>query len=372
MNSIAMVTKRPKLVYCFIPKNACTYLKRFIRFVSGDYNNTADINTLEDIPRIYTHFGPMKSAQKLHLSHPKIVKQLNRAGYKFMMSRDPYTRLWSGYLDKLYLPEFWHMHGKIIMNKIRLNPDPYSLRCGHNVTFEEFLTYVAFNLERGNKLDMHFHQSYIRCNPCEMKFNLIGKLESFTNDFDLMLNDTKLTSRIKTGRDSNRDRALEEMKTLTAYNFDVGNIWDRKAIHNPCAVPVEVAERLWHAFQVNGYIGDDTIFPAQEVYSINTRPGVRDYLLETFTAMRNSASDEEKNVWKRQRIFYLKKAYMKVPLIIRERIRDVFTLDFEIFDYNPEPEYVFPADYVSNYNNTVVTWPWKKKKPKPQQKNEKT
>ena len=60
---------------------------------------------------------------------------------KFMFARDPYTRIWSAYLDKFVLPLFWHT-GKEVVKEMRNNATKASLECGHDVTFKEFLFYI--------------------------------------------------------------------------------------------------------------------------------------------------------------------------------------------------------------------------------------
>lgn len=314
-----------------------------MRFLTGDYVNNSSIQTFEDIPRTEAHFSPMKRTKKFSLGSTRTVQELNKDGYKFMVSRDPYTRLWSGYLDKLFLPDFWIMFGGKIISQVRKNPDIISRTCGHNVSFPEFLEYVAMNLEKRKRIDMHFHESYIRCNPCELTFHQIAKIETFSDDFNLLLDENNLTDSIKTSA-SNNDHSLEEIRTLTAYNFDVAHFWLKSGVKDTCKNVLLIAERIWKTFQMNGYIGDDYTFPQTEIKYMSERGNIRDYLTEKLTAVRNSASDEDKKAWKEQRNLYLRQAYKNVPLSLRHRIRKVFELDFELFGYDPEPEYVFPEE----------------------------
>lgn len=314
-------------------------MKRFLRFVSGDIPRNKVINSPDDIPRLYAHFGPWKNVKRVSLTKSDTVAELNTSGYRFMVARDPYSRLWSGYLDKLYLPDFWGLFGRGMIKKVRPNADERSLKCGHNLTFEEFLNYVATNLETQKFVDMHFKPSYLRCNPCLLRFNMIAKTETLSEDFEQILRDNNLTGLFSHSAE-NKDRGLEEIKTLTEYNFDGQKRWVKKD-NADCYVQTEIAKRIWTTFQLNGYIGDSYVYPETEVKKITTQEGVRDYLLEKLTSIRKLATEKMKTEWKGQRLKYLTRAYHEVPLSIKRRIRDAYRIDLELFKYELEPSYVF-------------------------------
>lgn len=329
------------LVYCFIPKNACTNLKRFLRFVSGDYDHSKLVESPEDIPRLYAHFGPWKFTKKVLLSEQNNVETLNKEGYKFMVARDPYTRLWSGYVDKFLLPDFWHVMGRKMIQAVRPTVQEKSRICGYDLTFTEFLKNIANNLEHHRPVDMHFKPSYTRCNPCVMKFDTIAKIETFSDDFKLILSDTNLTH-VTARANQSIDRSLEEMKMLTYYNFNGQDRWIKNRSKPECFVQLDIAKRIWKAFQINGYLGDNFEFPEEGVKNIDSRDGVRDYLVNCFTEICSHTNATEREKWKSQRKKYLKKAYLDVPVDIRGRIRDAFKIDFELFGYEKEPDFVFP------------------------------
>ena len=54
-----------------------------------------------------------------------------------MFTREPYSKLLSGYIDKLFAPNpyFWNVIGRFIIQKFRKYPSLRSLECGHDVTF---------------------------------------------------------------------------------------------------------------------------------------------------------------------------------------------------------------------------------------------
>lgn len=56
---------------------------------------------------------------------------------KVMFTRQPYSKLLSAYVDKLYSPNpfFWGKIGRHIVRKFRSRPSAKSVACGHDVTF---------------------------------------------------------------------------------------------------------------------------------------------------------------------------------------------------------------------------------------------
>ncbi|XP_076472391.1 uncharacterized protein LOC143301861 [Babylonia areolata] len=104
--------------YCGIAKSASTTWEGFFAAIknhmkSRDINPSEDRNQAED--EVY-----------------------------FTFVREPYARLWSAYVDKLLTPNvlFWRSTGRYIVGKFRKNPSEKSRRCGHDVTFPEFIRYV--------------------------------------------------------------------------------------------------------------------------------------------------------------------------------------------------------------------------------------
>ena len=62
--------------------------------------------------------------------------------FKFLVVRDPIKRLWSGYLDKVYLGEFSHI-SRLAIRKFRKDASEEDSQCGLDATFGEFLRLTA-------------------------------------------------------------------------------------------------------------------------------------------------------------------------------------------------------------------------------------
>lgn len=337
MEGDAYVTPDNRLVYCDIPKVGCTYWKQIIRFLSRDF--IGDVRSPEDISRMYVHFGDWNKTRLLKLREQENIDEVNKAGYTFTMTRDPYARLWSGYLDKLFLPDFWWWLGTAIVNQTRPDATDWSRKCGHDVTFSEFLQFTAERLKTRKHVDMHFTPIYTRCNPCRVNFDAIGKIETFAADAKLILQEAEVSH--VTAHARKVDHSLEEIRMLTIYNFDIQDRLIKKGKKEECYVQQDIAFKIWKTFQFNGYLGDEFEFPANEVKKLDQRNKIKEYLLQQLVAIRKNASQDDIRRWHQQRRLYLEKAYKNVPTYIKEGIRDTFQKDFELFDYEKEPSYIF-------------------------------
>ena len=126
----------PPVAYCEVPKVGCTFWKRVLRFINKDYD-TPNITNPKQISRMYTHMASFKNTAKLSLTDDKNFQLFHKIPRKFMFTRDPYTRQWSAYLDKFFLPDFWSAYGKTASMMFRKRPS-----CGDDVSFEEYLRYI--------------------------------------------------------------------------------------------------------------------------------------------------------------------------------------------------------------------------------------
>lgn len=96
------------IMYCYVPKNACSRFKALLRKRQGfaNWNDTSLIH------------GKRNGLQRLHwLPHQQALHMLQHVGWKkFVVIRDPFARLVSAYQNKIAAPwpdqraDFWHKH----------------------------------------------------------------------------------------------------------------------------------------------------------------------------------------------------------------------------------------------------------------------
>ena len=317
----------PKHVaYCEVPKTGCTFWKRIMRFLNKDFpSGNKNITKPSELSRHFTHLGGFKTTPHFKLGS-KASPKLQTMDNSFMFAREPYSRLWSAYLDKIYLPDFWHVGTGIIRTE-RREPNAMSLKCGYDVTFPEFIRYLV----RHPGIDWHFKPINTICDPCRTKFKFIGKQESFVQDAKLIINETGMLSDIQI--DIFKETVVNEIKTLSE------NYLNLKKLSSICNNKTLICEKLWQVFQINGYIGFEISFPSH--LSKLKEPGM---LVKEFieTAIKTHESGKSYHaIWKAQKRESLVKAYRAIPKGTLKAVKGIYKKDFEIFDYDNEPTDIF-------------------------------
>ena len=319
-----------RVAYCSVPKNGCTFWKRVIRFLNKDFPpGNVDIFKPSDMSRHFVHFGPFKTTRRTKY-YQKGVSILQKMVNSFMFARDPYSRLWSAYLDKIVLPDFWKM-GQNIIRAERSQANNLSLKCGHDVSFPEFIHYVV---QRPN-IDFHFAPVHTTCDPCQLNFKFIGKQETFVQDAKHIINETGMISGV--GMEIFNETAIDEMKSLSEDYLNLGSYKLRGVCNNKTLI----CQRLWKVFQINGYIGFEIDFPS-ELYDItDSKKLEKEFIAKAIETYRNGASFRDK--LKRQRRESLVNAFRSLSNETLNDFKAMYKTDFEMFNYDEEPADIYKS-----------------------------
>ena len=341
----AWVYAPKNLVYCVTPKVGCTFWKRIFRFIGQDYSGPV-VSRPSDIDRIKVHYGRLHSVQERSLSNPIIRTLLSQKRiHAFMFARDPYSRLWSAYVDKFYLPDFWRSIGPGIVTRFRADASVDRKACGNDVTFPEFIKYVVHALSQGNKLNEHFNSIFKQCSPCHIRFDVIGKLETFQKDSEYIFNNFDLKNMSKIVSFSKN--VEEEINMLIKYNFDL-----ERYIRRECYTRSDIAQRLWKTFQINGYVLKDVPFPSLYLQSISNNTNIAQLFQEkVLTVIREQ--DADKAELKQQKRNFLVDAFKQVSPSDLEMLPKLFQQDFELFDYDKYPKDIFSIVTDSKQDQTA-------------------
>ena len=314
--------------YCIVPKAGCTLWKRIFFYLKQDYSNK--VTSPLDIPRHFVH----KNTTLLNVSNKRLqIRKLKNTQETFMFTRDPYSRVWSAYLDKLFLSDFWLGVGVSVIKSERKDATRHSLVCGDDVTFEEFIRYI---LSQPKQLftKNHFAPVHAICDPCSVNFTYIGKLETFKDDVYHILKGTGLNFHLE--GDLFNDTASDEIKTLSEDYLGMHKLGRKQMCKNVTLI----CERLWSVFQMNGYIGYEIPFPSD---LLDTSMNIND-LKQTFIS---HAISEHKNgravheFWKTQRRQSLVRAYKELPLELLKQFQAAYEKDLELFGYSESPKDIF-------------------------------
>lgn len=322
LNPGGLIWSFGSLNYCIVPKVGCTFWKRIMRFISKDYPLGQKTDKPSDIDRTYVHYGPVSKITQKNARNPIIRSLISKKA--FMFSRDPYTRLWSAFIDKFFLPDFWRSDALSIMKNIRKNASEYELRCANNLTFLEFLMFV--NKTSKGPMNEHWERVHRICSPCHLSFDVIGKLETFAADSDYILTKNGL-ERVQENT-TRLDMTTEEVRTLTMYNFNLEN-----AIKEGCYDKMDVAKRLWKTFQYNGYIHRDSEFPKGRLEGSDFLSKPKEVFTDlVFSTIKDQIKKGLET--KSQKRTMMLEEYKKIPQNLLAAISEVYKYDFELFDYN--------------------------------------
>ncbi|XKL59658.1 hypothetical protein PGB90_000674 [Kerria lacca] len=179
-----LVDEKHKLLYCYVPKVACTNWKRVFMILLGSANN----ENASSIPAEIVH--RKSTFPKLSDYSTEKTKYFLTNFTKYIFVRHPFERLLSAYRNKLQEPsersKYFQMRiGKDIIKRYRTNATNHSLEYGNDVTFEEFATYLIDHYVP--TFNEHWKPISELCYPCLVKYDFIGKYETLQSDAEFLL-----------------------------------------------------------------------------------------------------------------------------------------------------------------------------------------
>ena len=122
----------------------------------------------------------------LSLSHQSSVLQNKLNTYtKLLIVRDPYERLLSAYIDKLEHGKNHKYWGRYVRHIIRNDKKKYGASANSELTFSAFVNYV--NGLTKPHINEHWRPYHQLCFPCAIKYDVIAKYETLTDDSERFL-----------------------------------------------------------------------------------------------------------------------------------------------------------------------------------------
>ena len=316
-----------RLLYCKVPKCGSSYWMRLFKALQFKQQ----IKDPFSIPRFEIH---QQYFQKIKLKESIKFNDTT----KVIVTRNPYTRLYSAYIDKIYLPEKWISVGRAIVYFYRSNASLSSRSCGNDVTFVEFLKMIAYRHHMPLRWqDPHWLPIEQLCSPCTYKYNFIIRQETFSRDRDYLVSKVgiKEQSILKYNNISHSEYTLKSIKDL-CYSVSKHFIY---LLKSKCYRIEVILQRLFVSFQIQGYIREDARFDLSRFGDLK-RPDIKT-ITEVFQNIYKEYPVRTRNDWKEQRRRFVKNAYKLVDTEILEEIKKFYHLDFQIFNYDTNPEEIF-------------------------------
>ncbi|XP_067681543.1 carbohydrate sulfotransferase 10-like [Haliotis asinina] len=308
-------------------------------------------------PKRILHFVPLRklAAFEKDLAHSNLPRQSASTRQKlspqvlptrkYIFVRNPYIRLLSGYVDKLFAinPVFWKIIGREILMSTRYRnmPNAFEQTCGDDVAFEEFVSYILESDDRDLQIDGHFAPIHRHCGICEIPYDYIGKMETFLDDMMFFADDMGMLDQNGTKHTLLNEgvRGVNQMFIRNA-RF-VYTHWRHEM--EACGVTLHQGLHVtWKRWQIRGMISMEIPFP-KEANDVKIT-------CDKFVALATKAhARSSPDILSKGKALALKEAYGSLSHEVKIKLRKYFEPEFVMFDYESNPDFVF-GEYENSEN----------------------
>ncbi|XP_026773358.2 carbohydrate sulfotransferase 12-like [Pangasianodon hypophthalmus] len=183
-----LVDDRHGIIYCYVPKVACTAWKRILIVLSESLKvDGVPYRSPADVPIEKVHGSSLKYLN----AYPKAVMKKKLETYKkFMFVRDPFVRLISAYRDKFQSKNqvYYKSVGMHILRTFgNVSNLPSTVEKAHAAgiipSFYNFIQFIlSLQAKKDAFFDEHWQQINHLCHPCLIEYDFIGKMETIEED----------------------------------------------------------------------------------------------------------------------------------------------------------------------------------------------
>ncbi|XP_021372606.1 carbohydrate sulfotransferase 11-like [Mizuhopecten yessoensis] len=236
--------KTNNIAFCKTPKSGSTFIGTLVSALEykGELGNMFHVNRERVHGRNEMDFSTLLNHKS---DSTKIV----------LVTRNPYTRLFSAFIDKYFLLGAWGKGLARVKDKGRYKMG--NGYCGYNVSFQDVLDYIATK----GTVDAHTLPVTSLCNPCTVHYGILCKQETLTADIEHVMNVINITQ--------SKRQAIMNMingKSLndTLFAWISSHLQYYKTYKIDCSDKILLMEKLWQALQLQGYISLTLSFPTRE------------------------------------------------------------------------------------------------------------
>ncbi|CAH1784541.1 unnamed protein product [Owenia fusiformis] len=234
-----VVNDKLKILYCKVPKVACSNWLKVLYIMSAEPNNITSIDQIE------TKFVHEKDTTKKYFptldmySKPEIEYRLHNY-LKFAFVRNPFERIFSAYMNKfvnIRNDYFRRKYGTEVYDLIDEDVPLEDRLSGENVTFRQFAKYLVHPRVK-RPFNEHWQQYSELCRPCAIQYDIVGKYETMDTDMKYTL----------------KRMGVEEKLNYTGHRYSFSSTQEQMGAAYK-TIPIEDLKKLMHL-----YILDFTLF----------------------------------------------------------------------------------------------------------------
>jgi hypothetical protein len=250
-----------------------------------------------------------------------------------IMARNPYSRLYSAYIDKVYILNTLHLCKDILLKQTFQRVEQKRL-CKFDISFEQFLEYYFENggtSEQGHYGPIISHD--VGRKICSLKNIMIVKQETFSEDIDHALDAVNMK-----GVEYDTVHGILHSKNIEST---IGGIV--KTVHakfvsfiqrNSCLTWKNIARKLWNSFQIQGYISEKSEFPQTKFTKLKNSKSSKYLINVIMQEVKKNTLTHEKKIEQRNKA--LLKAYSGVNKKYLHAIQERYEMDFNMFQYGTD------------------------------------
>ncbi|XP_069811733.1 carbohydrate sulfotransferase 11 isoform X1 [Dendropsophus ebraccatus] len=204
-----VVDEYHEMIYCYVPKVACTNWKRVMMVLTGRGKYSDPMEIPANVAHVSSNLKTLNQ-----YSIPEINHRLKNF-MKFLVVREPFERLVSAYRNKFtqkYNTSFHKRYGTKIVRRQRKNATQEALHNGNDVKFEEFVAYLIDpHTQKEEPFNEHWQTVFSLCHPCHIHYDLIGKYETLEEDSNYVLQLAGVGNYLKFPTFAKSTRTTDEM-----------------------------------------------------------------------------------------------------------------------------------------------------------------
>lgn len=313
-----IISTKKKFMYCPVGKVGSSFFTRYVLQATQ--------------PVMRSPFDiPIKDAGRDRCENLGQVSSLRRVNFiesavKVVFGRNPFHRVFSAYIDKLYSPNpyYWRHWGEPALS---MAGQKAKTACASGVTFRQFVSLVVDKLVTS---DGHLKPVFTECRMCDVMYDVVGTLETAGTDLQAWSAAINVSTAFMKQEGYSVQAAMDAVKDSVESAFS----WKREI--KVCIDLDKMGMRIWRKLQIRGFIDSRISYPFKdgEIDAMSS---------QTFIAACRKAveSSKDKEQLRKQKTQAFVEAFSSLSVEKISDIAKVYSDDFISFDYDPEPANLF-------------------------------